>query len=515
MEQIILEQPILLSTVLVPIAAAMASWALGDRVKEDVHAGLNGGALLYSLVIYLALAWRFGLDKIVRDPWVWDVPGLGRFSMIFDAMVFPVLVGIALVTGLVAIYSVPYMRHRFEEMEHEGVKAPGWGAYFMMYTMFAAAMLGTVMTTNTVEFYLFLELTLIPSFLLIAFYGYGDRVRIAILYMLWTQMGAVLFLIGALALGFNVGFDFYDPATGRFMLGFGDEGLAGGLATAVLAAMTIGLLVKMAVFGVHIWLPYAHAEAPTPISALLSPNLIGIGGVMLLRIVYTAFPSGFSSMAPILLFWAVATMIYGGFMALQQTDFKRLLAYSSVSQMGYMMLGLASISVYGFAGMILHYLVHAYGKAILFLTAGILITMLHGLRSIPRMGGLAAKMPVTAALALIGFMNITGIPPMPGLWSEYLLVRGAVEYVFSRGVLEFVALGGGLLLAIGLSTAYSFLTMKRIFYGSLPDHLKEARDAGGSLTLPLVALAAAGLLTFLFIYWMLDPLMAILSQVYG
>ncbi len=131
------------------------------------------------------------------------------------------------------------------------------------------------------------------------------------------------------------------------------------------------------------------------------------------------------------------------------------------------------------------------------------------------MGGLAAKMPITAALALIGFMNITGIPPMPGLWSEYLLVRGAVEYVFGRGALEFVALGGGLLLAIGLSTAYSFLTMKRIFYGSLPEHLKEARDAGGSLTLPLVVLAAAGLLTFLFIYWMLDPLISILSQVYG
>ncbi len=511
----ILEFPVLLLSVGIPLVAALLSLVIGERARPKLHAALNGTSLLLSALLILYAAFSAGLYGIAKDPMYWNIPGIGTFAFVLDPVVFPVAISIAAVTGMVAFYSEPYMDHRYKELEEEGVKAPGWGTYYFLYTLFALSMIGSVLTTNTIEFYIFLELTLIPSFLLIAFYGYGDRVRIAILYLIWTHVGALLFLVGALAVGSKVGFDFLNPVTCKPLLGLGEKALSGSMLWAVLVVMTIGLLVKMAVFGVHIWLPYAHAEAPTPISALLSPNLIGIGGLMLFRIVTTLFPSSFASFSVYLYGWAFLTMIYGGLMALVQTDFKRLLAYSSISQMGYILLGLASATDFGVSGAILHYLVHAFGKAVLFMVAGVLIATLHGLRQIPKMGGLAQKMPYTAALALLGFMHITGIPPTAGLWSEYLIVRGAIDRCLSEGSTFFIVTGVLLLIAIGLSTAYAFLTMKRAFYGSLPDHLRGSHEAQEGLLVPIAVLAALGILSFFLASVFIDPLISYLHALRG
>ena len=514
MEVVVLEFPWLLSAIAVPLVAALLSIAVGERGRPKLHALMNGLSLLYSTIALIVVYIASG-GEIARDPLTWELPGLGVFALILDPLVFPVALSIAAVTAMVAFYSLPYMEHRYEELAHEGVKSPGWGTYYFLYTLFALSMIGSVLTVNTIEFYLFLELTLIPSFLLIAFYGYGDRVRIAIMYLLWTHVGALLFLIGALAVGTKAGFNFIDALTCTPNFGLGEVGLSGSLLWATLILMAVGLLVKMAVFGVHIWLPYAHAEAPTPISALLSPNLIGIGGVMLFRIVYTLFPRSFEELSTYLFLWAFLTMIYGGLMVLVQRDFKRLLAYSSISQMGYLLLGLSSLSAFGIAGAVMHYLVHAFGKAVLFMVAGILIATLHGLREIPKMGGLATKMPYTAALALLGFMHITGIPPTAGLWSEYLIVRGAVDKALMEGSTLFVATGALMLVGIGLSTAYAFLTMKRIFYGELPEHLEEAHEARPTLIWPTAILASLGIIAFFIIHLFVDPMMAYLTAISG
>ncbi|MCW3975241.1 MAG: proton-conducting transporter membrane subunit, partial [Candidatus Bathyarchaeota archaeon] len=125
------------------------------------------------------------------DPAYFSHPLIGNFSMLLDSLNSPLVFSISLVTALVAIFSLPYMRHRIDEMEKDGERYPSWGIYYMLYTMFSAAMIGTVMSTNLIEFYIFLELTLIPSFLLIAFYGYGNKVRIALMYLIWTHVGAL------------------------------------------------------------------------------------------------------------------------------------------------------------------------------------------------------------------------------------------------------------------------------------------------------------------------------------
>ena len=507
--------PWLFTTVVVPIVISALLPLVDKKVKPKILDAVCAALLLYPVAILGWLILSTRLSEPIVDPIYFQSPRLGSFTMLLDPLSAPLAFSIALVTSLVSIFSLPYMRHRFEEMEGEGARPPGWGSYFMLYTMFSSAMLGTVLSTNTLEFYLFLELSLLPSFLLIAFWGYGDRTRIAIMYLIWTHVGALIFLIGSLAVGLKTGvFDILNPQTMQFNMGLGGL-LSAATRLPVAIALMLGLFVKMAVFGVHIWLPYAHAEAPTPVSALLSPNLIGIAGYALIRITYTFFPAEFQQVSPYLLGLAILTMIYGGLMVLAQDDFKRLLAYSSISQMGYLLLGVSSLRELGMSGAMLHYAAHAVGKGILFMVAGTLIVQLHGLRSISKMGGLASRMPLTAGLALIGFMNITGIPPSLGLWSEILIVAGAVNRALDSGSVAFVAMIAGLLVAIGLSTAYAFVTMKRMFFGDVVERLRDAKEARLGILAPMVVIAVVGTLLFIFPQIFLQPLLDSLRALLG
>ncbi|MFQ5710838.1 MAG: NuoM family protein [Candidatus Geothermarchaeales archaeon] len=512
-----LDVPLLLSTVILPMLISLVFPMLGRRVKEKVLAAISSASLLYSLIVITALIASSRVREGVVDPVYFTHAFVGSFTMLLDPLSSPVAFSIALVTALVAIYSLTYMGHRMKEMrEEEGVEPQSWGTYYMLYTMFSSAMIGTVLSTNLIEFYVFLELTLIPSFLLIAFYGYGERMRIALMYLLWTHIGALVFFLGVLVLGINTRiFDILNVETLKFYIGLGQL-LPENLRMAVAIVIVVGLFVKMAVFGVHIWLPYAHAEAPTPVSALLSPNLIGIAGYALVRITYTFFPQTLQEISIYLLGLALLTMIYGGLMALAQDDFKRFLAYSSISQMGYILLGISTLNSYGITGAILHYASHAVGKAVLFMVAGVLICQLHGLRSIGKMGGLAAKMPLTASLALIGFMHITGVPPSLGLWSEILILFGAVGKASAMGSASFTAMIVVLVVAIGLSTAYAFVTMKRVFFGELSERLKEeGREAGWILIGSITVIAAVGVFLFLYPTIFIDSLVQMISNIYG
>lgn len=503
-----LDQPILLSIVVVPLLASILLPFIGKRTSPKTIAAISSVLLAIPLAAIAIFLFYPGLGTGIVDPVYFSSIRIGSFSMLLDGLSGPIAFSIALVTTMVSFYSVPYMKHRFEEMEKEKVSKPAWGTYYMLFVMFSAAMLGCALSTNLIEFYIFLELTLIPSFLLIAFYGYGARGKIALMYLIWTHVGALLFLIGSITFGFYAGtFDIFNMQTLTF-----NTTLYTTLPPAILifsaVAIMIGLFIKMAVFGVHIWLPYAHAESPTPVSALLSPSLIGIGGYALVRVVFLMFPTVLSDASVYLMVLALITMIYGGLMSLAQDDFKRMLAYSSISQMGYLLLGIASMNTLGISGAMLQYVTHALGKAVLFTVAGVMIVKFSGLRSISKMGGLATKIPITASLALLGFMQITGIPPSLGLWSEVLIVFGAVSQAQTMGSVAFVLLVIGLLVAIGLSTAYAFITMKRIFFG--PSNSEEAKSEGPEakkfILVPIIILAVIGVLLFFFPQVFIDPL---------
>ncbi|KXA89823.1 hypothetical protein AKJ40_01185 [candidate division MSBL1 archaeon SCGC-AAA259M10] len=502
--------PILLISTLIPLVLCLPLSLLGDRLRGRTIAVISFILLAIPLATYLVIILKFGLGVGTIDPAYFAHPFVGSFSMLFDSLSAPFALGIAIITPFVALYSHPYMRHRIEEMREEGLSVPSLGTFYALYTMFAAAMLGTVLSTNLLEFYIFLELTLIPSFLLIAIYGYGERVKIAYMYLLWTHIGALVFLFGILYLGISVGtFDILNMQSLTI-----NQALGAGLPMFILVAIVVGLLFKMATFGVHIWLPYAHAEAPTPISALLSPNLIGISGYALVRIGGFLFPIQFKAISIYLMGLAFLTAIYGGLMALAQDDFKRMLAYSSISQMGWLLLGISTLTADGITGSMLLYLTHAFGKSVLFMTAGVIIVRFNGLRSISKMGGLISKVPKVAGLSLIGFMFLVGIPPTLGLWSKILIIIGIFNIPGAMNPIGFLVLVIVLILAAGVTAVYSFVTLKRVFLGDLADGIGEPSKEGWSIMTGIMAIIAGiGVAFFFYPNIIINPLKELLSTI--
>lgn len=189
------------------------------------------------------------------------------------------MITILAVTLLTIPYSLRYMEERFHELG-----SGNWGLFFGLYSLFSVSMLYTVLSTNLLEIYIFLEIALVTSFLLIMLYGYGDRRRISLLYFIWTHVGTVLLLASVIVIGLETGsMDVYSALNV-----FHDYSTVG-YAVAIFLLAVIGMMVKGAQAGVNVWLPYAHGEAPTPISVLLSPNMVGLG-VFVVILYFYMFP---------------------------------------------------------------------------------------------------------------------------------------------------------------------------------------------------------------------------------
>ncbi len=463
----------MLQILLVPLAFVFITYFAGN--KWGSKAGyLAFIALAYSTVLTLLAAYQGGVQEF------YDWSPIGLFGLSADGLSVPILFTIALLCTLMSLYSIPYMAHIIGEQTQQ------FGLFYALLLLYSVGMMGAVLATNLIEFYLFFELMLIPSYFLIARWGYGDRDRISFMYFMWTHIGALSFLAGILWLGYLGGtFDLAKLIANT---------IPENLRVWITILMVAGLLVKMAAFGLHIWLPNTHAEAPTPISALLSPAMIGIGGYAIVRLVLTTLPTAFFQISLALTIWAVVTMLYGGAMALVQDDIKRLLAYSSISQMGYILLGISSVQVLGVSGSMFQYVSHGLGKGILFMVAGAIILQAHGLRSIGRMGGLAAKMPITATATLLGFLTIMGIPPTAGFISEFLIFAGSFNQGFALSSMLRVALSALAVVSTALTAGYSLWAVRRIFFGPLPAELSNVTDPPWTITGPLLVLGVTSLI---------------------
>jgi len=482
------------------LGAVAASMSRGKKAALSVSAFSTGISLLFLLVA----AWTGNVlssgSSVYSELYDWAPMGTAGFKL--DGLSLPFALIIGVLSFVITFYSSPYMAHKFHE---DG--AEKWGLFFTLYQLYFSGMVGAVLATNLIEFYIFFELMLVPSYFLIAEFGYGEKGKISFMYFIWTHFGALVMLAGLIYLGFSAGsFDLSVLSTQAKLL-------PAIVQLFVSVALSIGLSVKMAAFGLHVWLPHAHAEAPTPISALLSPAMIGIGGYALLRFMVTLLPAGYAIVSPYLLFWGFISILYGGLMALAQDDIKRLLAYSSISQMGYILVGIASANVLGYSGAIMQYVAHGLGKGTLFMMAGILI-MQTGTRSISKLGGLAKKMPLTATLALIGFLTIMGVPPTAGFISEFFIFQGTFATASLTGsTLRFV-LSLLAMLASLLTFGYALWTMKRIFFGKLPDSLSEARDPSLMALAPMFILCVLSIVIGIYPF-LLDRAVEYLRIVLG
>src|SRR5437667_2494614 len=406
---------------------------------------------------------------------------IGTFGLRVDNLSLPILLIISLLVTLIALFSVPYMRQRIGD-------DPGrYGLYYSLYMLYSLGMIGTVLATNLIEFYLFFEIMLVPSFFLIAEWGYGEKERISLTYFIWTHVGALVLLVGILVTAFLTGATDMDLVISNLTVNPGL--ISTTLRLGIVAAMCFGFFVKIGQFGLHVWLPSAYAEAPTPISTILAAAMTGIGGYATVRIVMTIFPQAFLTFSAFFAGWALITMIYGSAMALVQDDIKRLLAYSSISQMGYILFGLAAFNSFGVSGSMFQYVSNGTAKGILFIVVGAVMLQVRGERSLSKLGGLASKMPITATAAFIGSLTLAGLPATNGFLSEFFLFQGGfvrATDTASEYRLVIAALG---IIATALTAVYFLMSMKKIFFGAPNSDTSDVKEAPWTITLPLIALS--------------------------
>ena len=525
-----------------PLILSPAVYFLGKRRGINITTWLTFGILAISTTLVIIPTIDLGSGGSYQE--VFDWSQLGHFGLKLDGLSIPFAISIYLLSTIVVIYSKPYMTRKillqYEQVnnssglqindaeselysfkdgksvsslllstEQKSYLNSQMGLYYSLYLVFAVGMLGTVLATNLFEFYVFFELMLVPAFFLIAFFGYGKRKRTSLMFFFWAHVGAVILLLGLMAMGFLTGGFDYDTVKANV------SQIPHAWIAVIVSALVIGFGVKLGAFLVHIWLPDTYTDAPTPISVLISSVMTGIGAYGLIRIWIELLsgPGNYTDYSIYVSLWGVATMIYGGAMSLMQKDIKRVLAYSSISSMGYLLFGLGSESVLGISGAIFMYVTHALGKGLLFMMAGSIILQ-TGTRNMDKLGGLGGKMPYTAVFAMIGGLTIIGVPITSGFMSEWVLFNGALQNaVVDWSTLEAITFALAITTTI-LTSAYILWMYKRIFYGITPETLKNVRDSSKYVLVTMGILASLTLILGVYPDLFYKPIIGYVENLY-
>lgn len=363
--------------------------------------------------------------------------------------------------------------------------------YFVLLLILNAAIIGSFTALDFLLFYLFFEFMLLPMFFLIGIWGGPRREYASIKFFLYTLLGSIFILIALIGLYLSVrtpasGTDvihtfnllhmadaanyidgsIFDPGK-PWLIGFLHAREWGFL------LLFIGFAIKLPMVPVHTWLPDAHVEAPTPISVILAALLLKIGGYGFMRIAFPIFPDAALSFAWLVGLFGVISIVYGALNAMASKDLKRLIAYSSVSHMGFVLLGLASMTSEGVTGSIYQMFSHGIISALLFLIAGVISDRTHD-RMIDHYSGLAARMPVYFAIVLVGFFASLGLPGFSGFIAEILVLLGAFKSNSANGLIhESLAIVSTLGLVLG--AGYYLWTIQRMFFGTF--HVKGGANA--------------------------------------
>ncbi len=339
-----------------------------------------------------------------------------------------------------------------------------------------AAMIGVFTALDLFLFYIFWEAMLIPMYLLIGVWGGPNRLYAAIKFFLYTLVGSVLMLIAIIAVYFAAGHTFDVLAIMNYKFSYTFQMVA-------FAAFFAAFAVKVPMFPVHTWLPDAHVEAPTAGSIILAGILIKMGAYGFLRFSLPFFPDAALAWTPAIMVLSVIAIIYGAYMAFAQTDFKKLIAYSSVSHMGFVTLGIFALNLQGMEGGILQMLNHGVSTGALFLAVGVIYERTHT-RLIADYGGIAARVPVYATFLLIITLSSIGLPGTNGFIGEFTILLGAFLHYKPYAVIAS--------LGIILGAGYMLWLYQRVAFGKITnphnEHLADMNMREVVAALPLVAL---------------------------
>ncbi|MBU4376019.1 MAG: NADH/ubiquinone/plastoquinone (complex I) [Candidatus Omnitrophica bacterium] len=449
--------------VIIPLAGAFITSLVAKKVKwvADMLANLVSFVLLIASVASVLAVNTYGV--LVYQVGIWKPP-LG-ISMVLDPLAAFMLLTVNLVVFLITIYSINYMEKYTAK----------WN-FYTLFLLLVAGMNGVIITGDIFNLFVFLEIASVASYALVAYGTDAEELEASFKYLVMSSVGSFFVLLGiALMYSYTSTLNMADMAIVLAEKGLGRVTYF----SAVLFLMGFGL--KAALVPFHAWLPDAHPAAPAPISAMLSGVIIkALGVYALIRILYNVIglPPVFSN---VLMFLGALSMIVGVFLAIGQFDLKRLLAYHSISQIGYVVLGIGLGTPLGILGGLFHLFNHSVFKSLLFLNAGA-VEYAAGTRDLNSMGGLNKKMPVTGATSLFASLAIAGIPPFNGFFSKLIIIFAAVE----AGRMGYALLA----VIASILTLASFMKVQKFaFFGKLKESLSDIKEVPFFMKSAMISLA--------------------------
>jgi NADH-quinone oxidoreductase subunit M len=451
-----------------------------------------------------------GMQFVEKGTWI-DIPSVawfGRVHIEYFLGIDGLSVVMVLLTALVAFIAT-ISSWKIDRSEK---------GYFALLLLLNTGMMGVFVALDFFLFYVFWEVMLLPMYFLIGVWGGPRREYAAIKFFLYTLFGSVLMLLAMIALYFST--SVYIDGAGVIssiaegaksgltglekihtfnIIAMMDPGnmvpgsLLAGWETSwrylAYVGLFIGFAIKVPLFPFHTWLPDAHVEAPTPISVILAGVLLKMGTYGMLRISFPVFPDAMLHFSWELALLGVISMVYGALVAMAQTDFKKLIAYSSISHMGVVILGMASMNTQGMTGAVFQMFNHGTITAMLFLIVGVIYDRAHT-RGVNEFGGLMNKMPRYSAVMVIAFFAALGLPGLSGFISEAFSLLGAFQTFRTLTIISAVT--------IVLTAGYMLWVLQRVFLGTLPEKWAGLTDMDGRETFMLVSLAV--IVIFLGIY---------------
>jgi NADH-quinone oxidoreductase subunit M len=475
--------PILSSLVALPIAGALILLFMNDEQHGRL---IHRVALVVSLLVFaetLVLWAGFNAGSA-------DFQFVERYAWIpaFGISYFVGVDGISLLLLVLTAFLTPLALLSSWESVHTKTKA-----FCMFVLLLESAMIGVFVSLDLFLFYVFWDAMLIPMYFLIGIWGYERRIYAAVKFILYTMAGSVLMLLAILGLAY-----LHSTVTGAYsfdLLKLYELPIPPHLQFWFFLAFALAFAIKVPLFPFHTWLPDAHVEAPTAGSVILAGVLLKMGTYGLLRFAFPLFPTAASYFAPAIAVLAVIGIIYGALVAMVQPDMKKLVAYSSVSHLGFVVLGITAMNVQGMQGAVYQMVNHGVSTGGLFLIVGMLSDRRHT-RLIAEYGGLKKVAPHLVAAFLIVTLSSIGLPGLNGFVGEFLILLGAFRW--NPRMAAFAATG------VVLSATYMLWMFQRVNYGPITNErnasLPDLNPREWAILVPIVAVAILmGVLPNLFL----------------
>jgi NADH-quinone oxidoreductase subunit M len=469
---------VLITTLIIPILGAIAVLFI-DKDNRKLIEKVSLGTTLLTFLVSLGLYFSFdssveGFQFLTNFTWIPAIDAGFRVGL--DGMSLLMVMLTTFISPIALLSSINSIEKRHKE-------------YYFMFLTLQFGMLGVFMSLDMFLFYVFWEVILIPMYFIIGIWGGKDRIYAAVKFFVYTIAGSLFMLIALIWLCMHVGGEVLNMPSGfttnYLVIKQHSAAIAPDVQNWLFIAFAVSFLIKVPLFPLHTWLPDAHTMAPTPGSVILAAVLLKMGTYGLIRFNLELFPVSSIEWAGVISFLAVVGIIYGALVALVQTDFKKIIAYSSVAHLGFVVLGTFAMNETGIQGAIIQMVNHGLSTGMLFICVGIIYNRRHT-REISQFGGLARVMPAFTVFFGIAMFASVGLPGLNGFVGEFLTLVGAFTSTVLDNIWYSIVATTGVIFA----ACYLLWMFSRIMFGALNNEenkkLKDLNKLEWAMLIPLV-----------------------------